>query len=156
MPYADVEVGSLSTTQPYEIFLQLSVPANDANYALGNFMASLTLTTLSNATIADIRRPVRRLYSSSGIRNLIADVDKAIVLPPSPSILPFARATRLVQLTVPLASSLVTGVNRMRAHVELGRKDGWKPLGHGEGREVSVYAASLSGIVRPQGLRYVL
>ncbi|OCB88311.1 hypothetical protein A7U60_g4513 [Sanghuangporus baumii] len=134
VPYADVEVASLSTTQPYEISLQLTLPANDANYALGNFMTSLTITTLSNVTLADIRRP-------------------AIVLPPSPNFLPFSRPAHLVQLTVPLASSLITGVNRVKAHIELGRKDGWRSLGQGEGREVSVYTATLNGMVRSQGLR---
>ncbi|KAL5519052.1 hypothetical protein ACEPAH_735 [Sanghuangporus vaninii] len=134
VPYADIEVVSLSTTQPYEISLQLTLPANDANYALGNFMTSLTIATFSNVTLADIRRP-------------------AIVLPPSPNFLPFSRPAHLVQLTVPLASSLITGVNRVKAHIELGRKDGWRTLGQGEGREVSVYAASLNGMVRPQGLR---
>ncbi|KAL5495369.1 hypothetical protein ACEPAI_832 [Sanghuangporus weigelae] len=134
VPYADIEVVSLSTTQPYEISLQLTVPANEANYALGNFMTSLTITTVSNVTLAVFRRP-------------------AIVLPPSPNILPFSRPAHLVHLTVPLASSLITGVSRVKAHIELGRKDGWRTLGQGEGREVSVYAASLNGMVRPQGLR---
>ncbi|KAL5534345.1 hypothetical protein ACEPAG_807 [Sanghuangporus baumii] len=134
VPYADIEVVSLSTTQPYEISLQLTVPANEANYALGNFMTSLTITTVSNVTLADFRRP-------------------AIVLPPSSNILPFSRPAHLVQLTVPLASSLITGVSRVKAHIELGRKDGWRTLGQGEGREVSVYAASLNGMVRPQGFR---
>lgn len=80
---------------------------------------------------------------------------KALVIPPTASRLPFSRTPRLLQLTVPLTSSLITGVSRVKAHIELGRKDSWKSLGRGEGRELSVHEASLRGVVRPQGLRCV-
>ena len=63
------------------------------------------------------------------------------------------REPRLLQLTVPLVSGLVTGVPSVNAYIELGRKDGWKTLGSGEGRELSVHSAFLHGVVRPQGLR---
>lgn len=41
------------------------------------------------------------------------------------------------------------------ARVEVGRRDLWKTLGRGEGRELSVYSASLVGSVRHSGIKYV-
>lgn len=57
-PYADVPL-DISPLQAYDISLHLSVPALESNYALGNFMASLTLSTPANTTLTSIRRPVR-------------------------------------------------------------------------------------------------
>jgi uncharacterized membrane protein len=37
--------------------------------------------------------------------------------------------------------------------VELGRRDGWRALGNGEGRELSVFSASLRGTVKRHGIR---
>ena len=39
------------------------------------------------------------------------------------------------------------------AKVELGRRDGWKSLGEGHGRELSVLTATLRGNIRLEGLR---
>lgn len=41
----------------------------------------------------------------------------------------------------------------MIARIDLGRRDGWKSLGNGEGRELSVWNAALKGAVRLQGIR---
>lgn len=56
-------------------------------------------------------------------------------------------------MNLPLVTKLVTGREDIIAHVELGRNDGWRSLGFGEGRELSVYSAFLRGDVHPQGLR---
>lgn len=61
LPYAEVPLSNIAAQQPYDISLHLVVPANEANLALGNFMASLTLLTPSNNTIALARKPVRAL-----------------------------------------------------------------------------------------------
>lgn len=61
-----------------------------------------------------------------------------------------------MDLTVPLLSSFAPEASRVVAKLELGRRDGWKSLGEGHGRELSVSTASLQGIVRLQGLRSVL
>ena len=58
VPYAEVALPSVIAQQPYDISLHLVVPANEANFALGNFMASLNLMTPSNGTIATARKPV--------------------------------------------------------------------------------------------------
>ncbi len=63
-PYAEVMLTELGPQQPYDISLHLVVPANEANFRLGNFMASLSLMTPSNGTIVDARKPVRT-YSRS-------------------------------------------------------------------------------------------
>ena len=49
----------------------------------------------------------------------------------------------------------MTGTSQLRARIELGRNDGWRSLGSGQGRELSVQSASIQGTVRPEGLRYV-
>lgn len=52
-----------------------------------------------------------------------------------------------------MAESLVTGAKELQARVELGRSDGWKSLGTGQGREISIRSARIEGIVRPEGIR---
>jgi len=41
----------------------------------------------------------------------------------------------------------------MVAYVEVGRRDGWKSLGSGQGKEISVIAASVRGTVVHHGIR---
>jgi len=57
-PYATVDLPKLVAYQRYNIFLDLIVPYTESNVKLGNFMTSLTLTTLNNETVAFTRRPV--------------------------------------------------------------------------------------------------
>lgn len=57
-PYAEISLPSLSPSQPYDISIHLVIPASEANFALGNFMATLTLSTPSNKTLTYIRKPV--------------------------------------------------------------------------------------------------
>lgn len=58
IPWAEVNLPSLVVQQPYDVSLQLIVPASEANIALGNFMTALTLSTPSNRTLESVRRPV--------------------------------------------------------------------------------------------------
>jgi len=60
-PYAHFPVSNLHPQQPYEVSLHLVVPATESNLALGNFMASLRLSTPSNKTLVSVRRPVCRI-----------------------------------------------------------------------------------------------
>ena len=62
-PYAEVALPPLASQQPYDISLHLIVPANEANFALGNFMATLTVVTPSNNTIATVRKPVSTMMN---------------------------------------------------------------------------------------------
>lgn len=60
-PYALVSLPKLVSQQPYDVSLHLTIPATDSNYALGNFMTTLTISTPSNQTLASVRRPVSQL-----------------------------------------------------------------------------------------------
>lgn len=59
MPYAEASLLALVPRHPYDLSLDLVVPTTEANIALGNFMTTLTLTTISNKTLAFTRRSVR-------------------------------------------------------------------------------------------------
>ncbi|KAJ7293435.1 hypothetical protein C8J57DRAFT_1269048 [Mycena rebaudengoi] len=131
-PYAQANLPLLVAQQRYDISLQLQVPNVDANYALGNFMTTLTLSTHSNKTLISIRRP-------------------AIVIPPRVAF--YSRSPSLIKVEVPLLDSYATGASYVIANVEVGRRDGWKSLGRAEGRELSVVSASLRGVVVHHGIR---
>ncbi|KAG2369475.1 putative adipose-regulatory protein-domain-containing protein [Suillus spraguei] len=131
-PYAEISLPSLAASQPYDISMHLIIPASEANFALGNFMTTLTLSTPSNRTLASVRKP-------------------AIVLPPSKSRI--WSSPKLVSLDILFLESHVPGASRVIARVELGRRDGWKALGNGEGRELSVFSAFLRGTVKRRGIR---
>jgi hypothetical protein len=60
------------------------------------------------------------------------------------------------KLKVSLIDSFVAGSNSVLAKIDLGRRDGWKGIGRGEGRELSVYSATLRGALRHRGIRFVL
>ena len=62
-PYAEVSLPLLVSQQAYGIALHLSIPATESNFALGNFMTTLTLSTTSNKTLTSIRRPVSIILS---------------------------------------------------------------------------------------------
>ncbi|KAF8445803.1 putative adipose-regulatory protein-domain-containing protein [Boletus edulis BED1] len=134
LPYAELSLPPLSTAQPYDISLQMVLPASEANLALGNFMATLSLSTPSNKTLVTVSRP-------------------AIALPPKRATFSLSAVPRLIDLDVPLLSSYVPETSRMNARIDIGRRDGWKSLGNGEGRELSVWNAALRGAVRRHGIR---
>jgi hypothetical protein len=58
-----------------------------------------------------------------------------------------------VDIIVPLLSSFAPGTPHVLAKLEIGRQDGWKSLGAGHGRELSVLTASLRGNIKREGLR---
>jgi len=60
-PYSQILLPPLVPQQRYDISAQLVVPITESNLALGNFMTSLTLSTLANKTLISIRRPVSGL-----------------------------------------------------------------------------------------------
>ncbi|KZP10541.1 hypothetical protein FIBSPDRAFT_801111 [Athelia psychrophila] len=131
-PYAEIQLPRLSAQQPYNIFLHLNVPATESNFALGNFMTQLTLATPSNRTLAYIRRP-------------------AIITPPHSSF--WITRPSSVDLTVPLLTAFTPGTSQVVGRLELGRRDEWRNLGQGHGRELSVLSVSLRGVTKPEGLR---
>lgn len=60
-PYADIELPSFTTAQPYDIYLRLVVPATTANYELGNFMSTSILSSIENETLASVRHPASNI-----------------------------------------------------------------------------------------------
>ncbi|OJT15810.1 hypothetical protein TRAPUB_3916 [Trametes pubescens] len=138
VPYAEVVLPTVVAQQPYDISLHLIVPANDANFALGNFMASLALVTPSNRTLAYVRKP-------------------AIVLPPSASPWAFLyNRPGTVDLNIPMLKDFTVSTARALARVELGRRDLWKTLGEGHGRELSVFSGYIRGVVLHHGVRGIV
>ncbi|KAL1707389.1 hypothetical protein EV121DRAFT_256036 [Schizophyllum commune] len=134
-PYAQAQIPSLVSSQPYDISLHLIVPASPSNLALGNFMTELALTTLSNGTVLSVRRP-------------------AIATPPRSF---FLFSTSLTtEISVPLLAAFTPGLTDLIASVTIGRKDNWRSIGAGEGRELSVLSATLQGTVVHQGVRGLL
>ncbi|KAI0036639.1 hypothetical protein K488DRAFT_28500, partial [Vararia minispora EC-137] len=130
-PYAEALLPTMSLVDPYDIFLHLTMPATQANYDLGNFMASLSLNISRSRNLITVRKPV-------------------ILLPPASSI--FSKP-KTASLTVPLLTEYIAGSSKAIARVELGRKDHWKNLGPGQGREVSVLAVTLEGVLKYHGIR---
>ncbi|KAI9460996.1 putative adipose-regulatory protein-domain-containing protein [Lactarius psammicola] len=133
-PYAETQLTSFNPTQPYDISLHLVVPTTPSNYDLGNFMTTLTLTGPSNRVLTTVRKP-------------------AIILPPSS--FRWSNPTTTT-LKIPLLTRYVSGVSRVSLRVELGRQDGWKSIGSGAGKELSVLTALIEGRLRPQGIRGVV
>lgn len=131
-PYAESSLPRLASQQPYDVLLHLVVPATESNLALGNFMASLRLSSDSNQTLAVVRRP-------------------AIVLPSRAFF--FSGKPSTFNIDIPLLHSYTFGTAYANAHVQVGRQDGWKTLGSGEGRELAVSNAHLRGILVHRGIR---
>ncbi|KAG6878647.1 hypothetical protein C0993_001170 [Termitomyces sp. T159_Od127] len=115
LPYAMSTLPPLVPQQRYDVSVHLSIPAIESNYALGNFMTALTLSTTSNKTLVSVRRP-------------------AIIFPPKTSF--FRRKPSTISVIIPMVSSFLPGSSTVVALVEVGRRDSWKSLGSGEGREV--------------------
>lgn len=59
-----------------------------------------------------------------------------------------------IKVDIPLLFQFTFGTSVVNARLELGRSDGWKSIGNGQGRELSVLEATLKGTVRPRGIRY--
>ncbi|KAK0205730.1 hypothetical protein IW262DRAFT_1328328 [Armillaria fumosa] len=131
-PYAESSLPQLVSQQPYDVLLHLVVPATESNLALGNFMASLRLSSDTNQTLAVVRRP-------------------AIVLPSRTFF--FSGKPSTFNIDIPLLHSYTFGTAYANAYVQVGRQDGWKALGSGEGRELAVSNAHLRGILVHRGIR---
>jgi len=136
-PYAEFTLPKLVPGQQYGVALHISAASIPSNYEIGNFMTSLTIVTADNSTIASARIP-------------------SVILPPSWSIpLPLLQ-TRSIEHTIPLLHSFKPQTSRTSAYIQIGREDGWKSLGHGGGRELTVISTELRGAARPEGLQAII
>ncbi|KZS95960.1 hypothetical protein SISNIDRAFT_331847 [Sistotremastrum niveocremeum HHB9708] len=135
-PYARVHLPPLITDQAYDVSLQLSVPTIPSNLELGNFMAALEILTPSNKSLAFARRPYLLLPTKTWFSLS------------NPAVL---------QLDLGLLSDFVPpSSSPIDAYIELGRKDAWKSLGEGQGRELTVQHLYVKGNVKPSGIRAIL
>ena len=69
--------------------------------------------------------------------------------------MPF-NSPKKVHVDVVLLKDYTSGTANLAATVQLGRKDGWKNIGSGVGREVSVLSMSLEGVLKYKGIRCVM
>ena len=69
--------------------------------------------------------------------------------------MPF-NSPKKVHVDVVLLNDYTSGTPNLAATVQLGRKDGWKNIGSGVGREVSVLSMSLEGVLKYKGIRCVM
>lgn len=58
----------------------------------------------------------------------------------------------MTTVIVPLYDAFVPSHSTIRAKLEVGRPDGWRALGEGEGRELAVAETYIRGTVRANGL----
>ncbi|KJA29301.1 hypothetical protein HYPSUDRAFT_61326 [Hypholoma sublateritium FD-334 SS-4] len=131
-PHAVARLPDINVQQRYHISVHLVLPDSAANIALGNFMTSLVLATPGNTSLVSVSRP-------------------AIVLPARSSLL--FRKPLTSEISVPMLEAFIPTKANLDVAVEIGRRDGWRTLGAGEGREVSVLSASLRGLAVPHGIR---
>ncbi|KAH7104217.1 hypothetical protein BKA62DRAFT_693896 [Auriculariales sp. MPI-PUGE-AT-0066] len=133
IPHADAFLASLVQDQVYSVSIEMLVSASAANFALGNFMTSLVLTTVTNLTVASVSRP-------------------SIITPPRTWLV----SPSTIQHSLLLIPEMIPTASRLLAHVEVGRKDSWRSIGTGEGREVGIVKAWLVGHVKLSGLRAII
>lgn len=115
-------------------------------------MTSLVLATVTNRTVASISKPV--CPSCAHGRAFCSHfMPQSVILPPKSSLLSLRKPSTVVH-HVQLLKDFVPGATRLLASVEIGRKDMWRSLGRGEGREVTIFDAYLVGDVRLSGIRY--
>ncbi|KAG8836298.1 hypothetical protein FRC17_007448 [Serendipita sp. 399] len=139
IPTAHFQFPPLVADQAYDISVHLTVPHTDSSVALGNFMTYLTLTTASNKPVASARKP-------------------AAILPKAPKglirrFLPFS-SSKYVDVTIIILANWTPGTSsQLQATLEVGRRDGWKSIGKGEGREVTILEAFVKGSVQLHGTR---
>ncbi|KIJ23591.1 hypothetical protein M422DRAFT_195758 [Sphaerobolus stellatus SS14] len=137
-PFAIAQLPQIYSDQPYDISLHLVVPATESNYALGNFMITLRISSAYNESIVTVRR-------------------STALVPPRAS---YLRQTLwgyppTLNVDVPLLSQFMAGTTNVQIRLEIGRADGWKSVGSGQARELTVLEATVKGIIRPTGIRYV-
>ncbi|CAG7847882.1 SubName: Full=Uncharacterized protein {ECO:0000313/EMBL:CCA77826.1} [Serendipita indica DSM 11827] len=143
IPSAHFPLPTLVADQAYDISVHLTVPYTETNAVLGNFMTYLTITTASNKTIASASRPS--------------------LVPPAPSrglirrLLPFPSRRPHTVITIPILPEWTPKTSSpLYALLEVGRRDGWRSLGKGEGREITVLDAHIQGAVLLHGTRRVV
>jgi hypothetical protein len=82
--------------------------------------------------------------------------DKQALVHPSRLSSLFFLSQNTLTLDIPLLSRVVFHASSAHAVLEVGRRDHWRGLGQGEGRELSVVRAVLRGVVVHRGFRYVM
>lgn len=103
-------------------------------------MTYLTISTASNKQIAEAHRPAAILPRPGSLIR---------------SILPSSNPH--MTLTINLLNSWIPGTSQgLMGTLEIGRKDSWKSIGTGEGRELTVLEAHVTANVKLQGTRRIV
>ncbi|PVF93942.1 hypothetical protein CPB86DRAFT_818425 [Serendipita vermifera] len=143
IPAAHFQFPPLVHDQAYDISVHLTVPYTESNVALGNFMTYLTVTTASNKTVVSANRPAAILPQPK--RGIIR------------RLLPIASSLSYTDMTITILPEWTPGTSQvLYGTLEVGRRDGWKSLGHGEGREITVIESYVRGRVLLSGTRRVV
>lgn len=166
VPYAMADLSNLANPiaidQAYDVSLRLTVPVNDRNIELGNFMVRLTLKSAppQNITLHRISRHASLIHQPRFARTL--DTIKYL------RTLFFLSAPRLVQhLNIDLFSQKVINPSSLAkkgglalAEIQVGRDDVYGstiPLAHAKGwGELHVYDATLVFEAHLDGLRALM
>ncbi|CDW97396.1 hypothetical protein, partial [Sporisorium scitamineum] len=67
-PSTDISGEFFAQDQAYDVTLELSVPLNQANLDLGNFMVDLDLKSKSNRSVFHVSKPTLLTYSAAPVR----------------------------------------------------------------------------------------
>lgn len=162
IPYAYVDIRDLSTSQPYDIFVNLMVPRSEANLDLGQWNAKISRTHLRGIPmLMTYRTEVGNFMTtvtlmSTSNRTLVSSSRAALVPAVERSIFkPFSSSSYMTKVRIPVLESVIPLASIVRAKLEVGRQDAWRTLGLGHGKELAVAEAHLEGIIRLKGLTYV-
>lgn len=97
-PHASVELifstSQLSTSQPYDIIVELTVPNSPSNHALGNFMVELDMIDTDSSSVVKAARPAILRYSSPLIDTV------STVLGSAPILLGFREESQILSIPV--------------------------------------------------------
>lgn len=148
----------IASDQTYDVSLHFTVPTNDRNMDLGNFMVRLTLVSTSphNATLHQSSRPASVTYEPQLARNLnsFKHLRTLFLMSPPPSI-------QKIKLPLIERRVLQSTSNGKRgklgyAKVEVGRQDAYDESKNDRTAELQVYQATLVLDAHLEGVRWVL
>ncbi|KAF9515602.1 hypothetical protein BS47DRAFT_1341761 [Hydnum rufescens UP504] len=140
-PYAEFQLPEFSQI-PFDISLELILPVFAKNTELGNFMTNLRIRTPSNKTLVSVTRP-----------SLVFPPPLISPSPPYSFLLATAGVVHTHSISIPLLKEFTPSSSPLNARLEVGRLDGWRSVGNGEGREVVIAESYLKGLPRLKGVR---
>lgn len=86
-PSSDITGEFFAQDQAYDVTLELSIPLNQANLDLGNFMVDLDLKSKANRSVFHVSKPTLLTYSAAPLR-AVSSLSQLIAGNPPPSQVP--------------------------------------------------------------------